>query len=167
MIPSSAFVRTSAPALLVLLAIAWAAAILASPVVLASRPVRSASSRAAIGPYLIGRAVCHQRAVRSFAINRIPLPVCARCTGLYLGAPMGLLAALLLPGARRRAAAALHTRQRLLAALALAAAPTAITLALEWTGIAPVSNRARALAALPLSAAIAWIVVAVHQQDLW
>jgi len=43
--------------------------------------------------------------------------------------------------------------------LALAAVPTAITLAVEWLNLAPVSNLARALAALPLGAMIAFVLV--------
>jgi hypothetical protein len=43
----------------------------------------------------------------------------------------------------------------------LAALPTFATLAVEWLGVAPVSNAARALAALPAGAAIAFVVVRV------
>lgn len=32
-----------------------------------------------------GSAVCHQMAERSFIFGGIPLPVCARCTGIYSG----------------------------------------------------------------------------------
>ncbi len=34
---------------------------------------------------LIGSAVCHQMAERSFILNGNQLPVCARCTGIYSG----------------------------------------------------------------------------------
>ena len=40
--------------------------------------------------YLAGARVCHQRPERSFRIGTTPLPVCARCTGLYVGAVLGL-----------------------------------------------------------------------------
>lgn len=33
----------------------------------------------------IGSAVCHQMAERSFIINGQVLPLCARCTGIYIG----------------------------------------------------------------------------------
>jgi hypothetical protein len=49
-------------------------------------------------------------------------------------------------------------RARLL--LLAAAAPTAITWALEFAGVMPFSNAARAVAAIPLGFAAAWLVVA-------
>lgn len=39
----------------------------------------------------IGYAVCHRIDVRSFHIGGRPLPLCARCTGMYLGAIIGLV----------------------------------------------------------------------------
>jgi uncharacterized membrane protein len=38
----------------------------------------------------IGYAVCHRIDIRSFHINHRPLPLCARCSGMYLGAVLGL-----------------------------------------------------------------------------
>jgi uncharacterized membrane protein len=38
----------------------------------------------------IGYAICHRIAARSFDIGDRPLPLCARCTGMYLGALIGL-----------------------------------------------------------------------------
>ncbi len=39
----------------------------------------------------VGYAVCHRIELRSFGIADRPLPLCARCTGMYLGAVIGLL----------------------------------------------------------------------------
>lgn len=39
----------------------------------------------------IGYAVCHRIVVRSFLIGERQMPLCARCTGQYLGAVAGLL----------------------------------------------------------------------------
>lgn len=39
----------------------------------------------------VGYAVCHRIESRSFAIADRSLPLCARCTGMYLGAVIGLL----------------------------------------------------------------------------
>ncbi|MBN2500453.1 MAG: DUF2085 domain-containing protein [Anaerolineales bacterium] len=39
----------------------------------------------------IGYAVCHQIDVRSFHLGDRPISLCARCTGMYLGALVGLL----------------------------------------------------------------------------
>ncbi len=39
----------------------------------------------------IGYAICHRIASHSFLINGDPMPLCARCTGIYLGVVTGLL----------------------------------------------------------------------------
>ncbi len=96
--------------------------------------------------------VCHQLPERSFHTAGIEWPVCGRCSGLYLAAPLGAIAAAV--ALRRRADAG-----RQLIWLAVAAIPTALTLALEWLRLAPVNNLARALSALPLGAMIAFVVV--------
>jgi uncharacterized membrane protein len=44
----------------------------------------------------VGYAVCHQIPERSFVLAGRPLPLCARCTGTFLGAMLGLVAMLLL-----------------------------------------------------------------------
>ena len=93
--------------------------------------------------------ICHQQPARSFQTAGVQWPVCGRCSGLYLGAPIGAIAIGL---ARRRP-------RRPVAWLAIAAIPTAITLALEWLHLADVTNGARALTALPLGAAIAAVLV--------
>ncbi len=39
----------------------------------------------------IGYAVCHRIDLRSYHLGDRPLPLCARCTGMYLGAVLGLI----------------------------------------------------------------------------
>jgi uncharacterized membrane protein len=39
----------------------------------------------------LGYAVCHRIDVRSFHLGERQLPLCARCTGMYLGAMLGLV----------------------------------------------------------------------------
>jgi uncharacterized membrane protein len=39
----------------------------------------------------VGYAVCHRIDLRSFHLGDRPLPLCARCTGMYLGAMVGLV----------------------------------------------------------------------------
>ena len=39
----------------------------------------------------VAYAVCHRIAVRSFSLGERPIPLCARCTGMYLGALAGLV----------------------------------------------------------------------------
>lgn len=65
----------------------------------------------------LGYAVCHRIAERSFHVHERPLPLCARCTGTYLGvwAGLGVFAA------RGRLRAARLPRVRLLAAMLLGA----------------------------------------------
>jgi uncharacterized membrane protein len=51
----------------------------------------------------IAYAVCHRIAERSFHIGSIQLPLCARCTGMYLGAVTGLVFQSILGGKRSKA----------------------------------------------------------------
>lgn len=106
----------------------WLAAIVAAPRALHAAP--GAPARLGAGTiYLAGRAVCHQRRDRSFVAAGYPMPVCARCTGLYAGAPLACLMALVLPGGRaRRLWAWARTRRGLLAA----ALPTVVSVVVEW-----------------------------------
>ena len=127
-------------------AVLWTAAIFFAPLAHAhtggltlSRAIRAA-----------GALVCHQRVERSFMIGGRPMPVCARCTGLYVSGAAGALAAwMVLPLMPRR------TRAAILAA----AVPTVATIVLESAGLAQPGNVARALAALPLGAACGWMFV--------
>lgn len=55
---------------------------------------------------VVGYAVCHRIPERSFVLGGRPLPLCARCTGTFLGAMLGLATIFLL---RRQRAANLPT----------------------------------------------------------
>jgi uncharacterized membrane protein len=110
-------------------------------------------SAAALAVYALSSRVCHQKPERSFESDNRQWPVCARCAGLYFAAPLGALAGLV----RRRRGHARDTRQRVL--VLWAALPTVLTIVVEWTGLAVVSNLTRALAALPIGAAIAYVVL--------
>jgi uncharacterized membrane protein len=101
--------------------------------------------------YFAAGRICHQRPERSFATAGVQWPVCGRCSGLYLSAPFGAAWA----WARRRD---LGVRRR---HFLIAALPTLVTLAMEWSGGIAVSNVTRAIAALPLGFAIAWLLVRV------
>ena len=126
-----------------------------------------ARSRAAPGEapwtrlvYLAAASICHQRPDRSFFTAGVRWPVCGRCSGLYLAAPLG--AWLAYRRLRRSRVGLRASRARWVAAVA--AVPTALTLAVEWPQLAAVSNLTRALAAVPLGAAIAWILVRATAQ---
>jgi uncharacterized membrane protein len=111
------------------------------------------------GVYFTAGRVCHQRPDRSFWTLGAPWPVCGRCAGLYLSAPLGAFAAV---ATRRRRRAQLPS----LVWLAAAAVPTAATFGLELAHLAPMTSLARAIAALPLGAATAFFVTAVAEPAL-
>ena len=135
----------------------WAVWILVVPAMidrdLASGPV----SVAAALTYRIAGMVCHQDGSRSFHVGRWPLPVCARCTGLYLGAVCGALAGLGLGRRTSRGAARTPVPLRAVRLVLLVAAlPTGALWLTEWVFSEPVSNTVRAAAGIPLGAAVSW-----------
>jgi uncharacterized membrane protein len=125
-------------------AVLWTAVVFTAPHGLAGVPAVSAIV------YASASLVCHQRPDRSFHAAGNPLPVCARCSGLYLSAALGALAAWF--GLARMP-------PRVKALLVAAAIPTLLTVAGEWAGVASPSNVLRAAAALPLGAASGWILI--------
>jgi uncharacterized membrane protein len=132
--------------------IAWPFALVFAPWV-AGRASAPPAAAVAFAVYAIGHAICHQLPERSFRLFAAQMPVCARCTGIYIGAALAATAAAAL---NRRTPAGVRAVRLLLTA---AAVPTALTLAFEWTtGITP-SNTIRFLAGAPIGAAIAWLVV--------
>jgi uncharacterized membrane protein len=128
----------------------WVALLLLATLLL-SRDSPLAAAASAI--YVWAGTICHQRPERSFYLSGVQLPVCARCAGLYLSGAAAAVAAS--AGWRRRVAPPRASRRT----LALAAVPTALTLAFELAGVAHPSNALRAIAAVPLGAAAAWIFV--------
>src|SRR5205823_3814647 len=78
-------------------------------------------------------------------------PVCARCTGIYVGAALAAAVARFLPPA----GVLRYARSLLIAA----ATPIALTLVFEWTtGFVP-ANWIRAAAGAPLGAVVAVVLV--------
>jgi hypothetical protein len=159
----------------------WAA-LLPLAAIAATQPAAAGGSYAfAFLVYGAASIVCHQIPERSFELFAAQLPVCARCTGIYLGAAM---AAVLTPiwlkvsggipessspagqSAGRSGAAAsglprpgAHSPQRVRWLLTGAAMPTLLTLTYEWTtGQAP-SNAIRGAAGVAIGALSAAIVV--------
>ena len=134
-------------------AVLWAAAIFSAPIVHAHHLGGLFPDLGGLFPdaiRMIGALVCHQRVDRSFILAGESMPVCARCTGIYLSGALGALAAwLTVPSMPRQ------TRALILAA----AMPTIATLAVEWTGLVQPGNVVRVLAALPVGAACGWIFV--------
>jgi Predicted membrane protein (DUF2085) len=170
-------------------AVCWFGLVVAAPF-FASRPHASTpESLLILAVYGVGSLVCHQLPERSYHLWTAQLPVCARCTGIYLGAVVGILGWTCAgaferpqrgrgavaerqhehPPIQHRAARAFlrvgslrHAR----ALLGLASAPTALTLAYEWsTGNMP-SNAIRAAAGIPIGLVVAWLVVAAADNQV-
>jgi uncharacterized membrane protein len=114
----------------------------------------------ALAVYAIGHVVCHQLPVRSFHLWSVSLPVCARCTGIYLGAAAAAVS--IAVARRRRLADVRSTKADPRAVLLLSMIPTAVTLVFEWTTGTMPANGIRALAGLPLGAAVAWAIGMVN-----
>ena len=104
---------------------------------------------------IVGSRVCHQRPERSFHTAAVKWPVCARCSGLYLGAAVGACF-----GFALRVRRWVRGRE-VIALLGVASLPTVTSWIAEWAFRAPVTNVARAMAALPLGVAMAATIVAV------
>lgn len=103
--------------------------------------------------YGLGHVICHQRPERSFAWGGTAWPVCARCTGLYVGAALGACAGLGAP----IVAPVPPSRVRL--ALALAAGPAVASLLFEWGSRQTPSNLVRAATGLFLGLTTACLLV--------
>jgi uncharacterized membrane protein len=133
-------------------AVLWAILLVASPLWAVANPDapfgRGRRGLAAV-VRLVGAQVCHQRPDRSFHLHGRALPVCGRCTALYLSGALGLLVV----GHRRRRA---DGRARTW--LATAAVPTLATWTLEVVGLWNPGTPLRALAAAPLGLAAGWLI---------
>lgn len=108
--------------------------------------------------YAVGGVVCHQISGRSFHVDGRQLAVCARCTGIYLGAAIALVWQALADDASsgRRHPSTDVGRARLW--LFIGAVPTLGTVMLEAAGLLETSNIERAIAGLPLGASVAFVV---------
>jgi hypothetical protein len=147
------------------LALLWPAA-LVSATRMAALPHRGAvASALSAAVYISGSLLCHQRPERSFYLWGAQFPVCARCTGIYAGAALGVIAAWLRsnvtvrlkPDTTSYVASGFRRTARL--TLFAASLPTALTLVYEWTtGVTP-SNGIRALSGAILGAAAASVVM--------
>jgi uncharacterized membrane protein len=115
--------------------------------------------------YGIGSVICHQIAERSFQLAGSQLPVCARCLGIYAGGAAGtvLWLARHLTQSRRLLSPTdsqpRHGRPRDVGVLIVAAAPIAITLGLEGSGLLPLSNWVRAVSGIPFGAGVSLVVM--------
>jgi hypothetical protein len=154
--------------------VAWTGLLALAPFLASRAHASAAATGIVLAVYAVGSIVCHQLPARSFHVWTAQLPVCARCTGIYVGAAAAAVVAALAPGGttdRTEATAApiavarpRIVRHRIL--LALAAAPTLATLAFEWTTGRTPSNEIRCAAGIPLGAAAAWLIVAASRNQV-
>lgn len=143
---------------LMALAVIWAAAV---PFAAWRMATPGGGRWAATIVYVVGAGVCHQRPERSFQIAGVALPVCGRCTGLYLSAGVVALIGLVI-GLRRVPAAGSNVWR---AILIVAALPTLISWGLERLGGGDPGNLVRAVCAIPLGAAAAAALAAVRRAN--
>ena len=171
---------------------AWLVAIVAAPYLASHSNQASWVFRSTTGVYMIGSLVCHQRPDRSFHTADIQWPICARCTGLYAGAPLGAALAALWgrrrhgatpvrscpkqtlrdsppiedkgsPGLRRTWPDRCRRRQAGAGLFRLVLGVAAMPTILTLVSEWP--GLIRAIAAVPLGAAVAWVVLVVSAGD--
>jgi uncharacterized membrane protein len=139
----------------------WAVAILVAPRVVATGAEHPVLSGLGGLSYVIGSLVCHQRPERSFHAAGVQYPVCARCTGIYLGAALGVALAVGLWGfsvPRRLPVSVVYRRWRLIFLIAIV--PTAVSIIVERLG-GPTGLPSRAVAGGLLGTAAAAFVATV------
>jgi uncharacterized membrane protein len=115
--------------------------------------------------FAVGSVICHQLPERSFFLDGRQLPVCARCTGLYLSGVAGLAAwwaVKLLRGWRPQTV----PPRLAIVLLAIVATPTVVSYLTGVFGVWDGSNQTRALLAVPLGVVAGAVVAAVSTKDL-
>ena len=144
-------------ALFAAVVVVWAIALPVAAVVRGSASTSRGAEDVARLTYLAGAVVCHQRPERSFRLADVPLPVCARCTGIYGGAAVAALGLVISAAGRARPRALPRSSLRIAALIALA--PTVATIVYEWTTGHMPSHLIRAAAGVPIGAFVAWTVM--------
>ena len=153
----------SGASLFVMVTVLWLAALVAAPYAAVHAGRRSPAYVAATGVYVVGSVICHQQARRSFHLDTVQLPVCARCLGIYAAAPVGAWLGLLLARRRRSPWPVDGQDRRWRAWLIAAAAPTVVTVVTEWGSGVMTPGSLRFAAGLPIGFIVAWfITVTLH-----
>jgi uncharacterized membrane protein len=133
----------------------WAVLLVVTPWIASRAHASSWAAALIVGVYAVGSLICHQLPERSIHLWSVQMPVCARCAGIYFGAVAGAFAS---AGFRRAWPARI--------VLAVAAAPTALTLAYEWTTGDMPSHAIRAAAGAVIGVAVAWLIVAAAENQV-
>jgi uncharacterized membrane protein len=115
--------------------------------------------------FAVGSVICHQLPERSFFLDGRQLPVCARCTGLYLSGAAGLVAWCIVKLVRGWRPQTVNPRLAL-GLLAIVALPTVVSYLTGVFGVWDGSNLTRAVLAVPLGVVAGAVVAAVSTKDL-
>ena len=117
----------------------------------------------------VGYAVCHRIDLRSFHLGDRPLPLCSRCTGMYLGALLGLAFQELASG--RRAGLPSRRLMILLAVLAFAFAVDGLNSYLHLFPGAPSlyepTNTMRLVTGTGMGLVVALFIYPAFNQSVW
>jgi hypothetical protein len=143
-------------------AVVWVALLFLTPPLAAA--ASTAGNAAALAVYAIGSAICHQRPERSFAFAGVQMPVCARCTGIYIGAALAAVVSVILsaPGLvtpKRRSREGGWPRWTI---AAISTVPSLLTLVYEWTTGHTPANGIRAASGAPIGVVVSWLVLKLH-----
>ena len=101
------------------------------------------------------RVMCHGRVERAFALFDVPMPICARCTGIYLGLLGGIALFAVLP----------LIREEVMRRISFAAVtPLALDGLTQLTGLRESTNLLRVITGLVAGLAFGlWILSAVQR----
>jgi hypothetical protein len=138
--------------------IVWAGVLLCAPALVGAGG--HSASLVAVAIYTGCSAICHQRPERSFQLFGHQMPVCARCTGIYVGAALAALVVSATPATGL--ADAPKPRRRTWTVALASMLPSLATLIYEWTTGDMPSNWTRAAAGLPMGAVVSWLVLRIH-----
>jgi uncharacterized membrane protein len=106
---------------------------------------------------MLFRMMCHGKVERCLELFGVPMPICARCTGIYLGMLAGLFAIWIIPWLRERV-------MRKVAFIALI--PLAVDGLSQLTGLRESVNPLRIATGLIAGLAFGlWILSAVERRD--
>lgn len=103
------------------------------------------------------RIMCHGKVERSLTLFDVPMPICARCTGIYLGLLAGIALFRLIP----------LLRERVVRAVAMVAVvPLAIDGLTQLTGLRESTNELRIATGVIAGLAFGlWVLSAVERRD--
>jgi uncharacterized membrane protein len=130
--------------------VVWAALLFVAPPL--THAGTALANSLALTVYASASAICHQRPERSFYLLGVQMPVCARCTGIYVGAAVAAMA-LAIASIRRQ------TRLPSWAIALVSTVPSLATLVYEWTTGDMPSNWIRAVSGAPMGAVVSWLVI--------